>query len=159
MESHEVVRACFEGTSPKALAAEIGVSSSLLYKWAEPPGEFGSGSPNPLDRAVQLDAASGKHRVIQWLCHRCGGFFLENPDSGRIRYELSPATNEIVQQFATLLSEIAEAGLDERVTDDEATSIRQRWDALKSYCEGFVAACERGDFDSIRRAKADLTAP
>ncbi|MGF1451638.1 MAG: phage regulatory CII family protein [Opitutales bacterium] len=150
MDSHEIVRACFAYKSPKEIAAEIGISSSLLYKWAEPTGDFGSGSPNPLDRAAQLNDACPDHAVIKWLCHRCGGFFLENPEAGRKRYELSPATNELIQQFATLISEVAEAGIDERITDDEAASIRQRWETLKGFCEGFVSACERGDFDALR---------
>ena len=56
----------------------------------------------------------------------------------------------MVSQFASLLGEIATAGIDERITEEEAEQIRNRWDTLKSYAEGFVNACERGDFDKMR---------
>ena len=35
MESNEVLRQALRKTSPKAVAAELGVSLSLVYKWTE----------------------------------------------------------------------------------------------------------------------------
>jgi transposase len=35
MKSHEVLKSAFENTSPKNIAAELGVSLSLVYKWAQ----------------------------------------------------------------------------------------------------------------------------
>ena len=52
MESHEVLKDAFEQTSPKAVAAELGVSLSLVYKWAQEQSASGSGSRNPLDRIL-----------------------------------------------------------------------------------------------------------
>jgi len=43
MEAHEVMRDVLKRTSAKHIAAELGVSLSLVYKWAEPP-EDASGS-------------------------------------------------------------------------------------------------------------------
>ena len=54
MESHEVIKKACEKTSPKEVAAELGVSLSLVYKWAQPNTELGSGSRNPLDRVLEL---------------------------------------------------------------------------------------------------------
>ena len=56
MESHEVLKKAFDSasTSPKEIAAELGVSLSLVYKWAQPNSELGSGSRNPLDRVEAL---------------------------------------------------------------------------------------------------------
>ena len=56
MESHEVLKEAFDSptTSPKEIAAELGVSLSLVYKWAQPPEGQGSGSRNPLDRVDEL---------------------------------------------------------------------------------------------------------
>lgn len=157
VDSHEVVRSCFDHAPPKALAENIGVSTSLLYKWSEPKGGTQSGATNPLDRAQQINAASGDNRVVKWLCAQAGGFFIENaaadPETG---YDVAPATNEIVQQFASLLSEIALAAKDERITTQEAEAIRLQWDELKSYCEGFVIACERGDFNAIELKRDSL---
>ncbi len=41
---------------PKAIASELGVSLSLVYKWAQEQSESGSGSRNPLDRIVETAA-------------------------------------------------------------------------------------------------------
>ena len=54
MESHEVLKEALRKTSPKAVAAELGVSLSLVYKWAEKPTADGSGSRNPLDRILEI---------------------------------------------------------------------------------------------------------
>ncbi|MEN9975372.1 MAG: hypothetical protein RLZZ282_1378, partial [Verrucomicrobiota bacterium] len=37
MESHEVLRRALRKTTPKAVASDLGVSLSLVYKWAEKP--------------------------------------------------------------------------------------------------------------------------
>ncbi len=62
---------------------------------------------------------------------------------------LIPATNQIVQEFADLLNVIANAAHDNEVTGGEARQIRARWEQLKSVTEGFVAACEQGNFEHI----------
>ncbi|HEY8992036.1 MAG TPA: hypothetical protein VIM46_08675, partial [Luteolibacter sp.] len=73
MESHEVLRQAFQKTSPKAVASELGISLSLVYKWAEKQSEDGSGSRNPLDRLLKVIELSGDERIIHWLCQQTGG--------------------------------------------------------------------------------------
>ena len=155
MESHDVLHDAFEKVSPKQVAAELGVSLSLVYKWAQPPsgdvGETGSGSRNPLDRVVELIRLSQDTAIIEWLSRKSGGYFVRNPHSDcRAGFEVVPATHELVQQFADLLSEISQAALDNKITLKEAQKIRQCWDELKSHAEGFVPCCEEGDFASLR---------
>ena len=150
MKSHEIIKTCFVESSPKALAADLGISQSLIYKWSQPVGEMQSGSKNPLDRVHALNEAAGDNQLVKWLAAKADGYFVPNDGVGSEVYALNPATTEMVSQFASLLGEIAHAGIDERVSSDEAAQIRQRWDALKSYADGFVKACERGDFDKIR---------
>ncbi|MEO0510389.1 MAG: phage regulatory CII family protein [Verrucomicrobiota bacterium] len=135
---------------PKAIAADLGISQSLIYKWSQPAGENQSGSRNPLDRVTALNEAAGDNRLVKWLAAKSGGYFVSNDPLSSNAYNLSPATHEMVSQFASLLGEIANAGIDERITEEEAEQIRKRWDTLKSYAEGFVNACERGDFDKMR---------
>jgi transposase len=150
MKSHEVLRDVFETCSPKEVAAEMGLSVSLVYKWAEPPTEQGSGALNPLDRVEALIRCTNDQRIVQWLCERAGGFFVQNPSPGKPRtYAVVPATNKIVQEFADMLSVIASAALDNSVTKEEAEKIRARWEELKSVTEGFVKCCEHGDFQLI----------
>lgn len=152
MESYEVLRKVFEKVSPKAIAAEMGISLSLVYKWAEKPNADGSGSRNPLDRLVTLMELSQDEAIVEWLCQRAGGCFLRNPDSScKQGFEVLPATHEIISQFSQMLSMISVAALDNSITSKEASEIRDSWDKLKSYAEGFVRCCEEGDFDQLRQ--------
>jgi hypothetical protein len=173
MQSHELLREVFKTKSPKQVAEDVGLSVSVVYKWAEPPGnttghhseaaarQGGSGIANPLDRIEALLQSTGDHRIAQWVCQRAGGFFIQNPKHIPEPHYLIPATNQIVQEFADLLHVIAKAAHDNEVTSGEAKQIRARWEELKTVTEGFVAACEQGNFDHIhnhaRRSAAAST--
>ena len=149
MESHEVLRQALKKTSPKAVAADLGVSLSLVYKWAEKPTED-NGGKNPLDRLLQIIDLSGDNGILEWLCQRQGGCFVKDPDlSGRKIDHILPATQEIICQFSDLLQKISEAADDHSVTSQEADEIRLCWDKLKSYAEAFVRACEKGAYQTI----------
>jgi transcriptional regulator with XRE-family HTH domain len=153
MESHEVLKTAFESpaTSPKEIASEMGVSLSLIYKWAQSNTEGGSGSKNPLDRVAQLLKLTREPAIVEWLCQKGGGYFVRNPKSScKQGFEVAPATHEIVQQFAGLLTVISQAALDNSITPEESAEIRIVWDKLKSYCEGFVRCCEEGDFEQVK---------
>ena len=150
MQSYELLREVFEKRTPKQVAADLGLSLSMVYKWAEPPNHAaGSGTGNPLDRIEALLTSTGDHRIAQWICQRAHGFFIQNPKSIPHPHYLIPATNQIVQEFADLLHVIAKAAHDNQVNIGEAKQIRARWEELKSVTEGFVAACEQGNFEHI----------
>ena len=151
MKSHELLREVIEKCSPKQMAADLGVSLSLIYKWAEPPEQDGSGAPNPLDRVEALLRCTGDDRIVQWLSERAGGFFIKNPKTNWAHPEfLVPATNQIVQEFADMLSAIAVAAGDNKISKTEARNIRARWEELKQVTELFVHCCENGNFSEIR---------
>jgi len=152
MESHELLKEVLKKTSAKQIAADMGLSLSLIYKWAEPPSDdSGSGANNPLDRIDQLLRISADRRIAQWVCERAGGFFISNPPAKPHPFSLIPATNDIVQEFADMLQVIATAAADQQITKEEAKAIRQRWEELKSVTEGFVHASEKGNFAELRR--------
>ena len=155
MQSHELLREVFQKGSAKQAAAELGLSLSMIYKWAESPGEAsGSGTANPLDRIEALHRCTGDLRIVQWVCQRAGGFFIKNPKSNFPHPEfLIPATNEIVQEFADLLAVIATAAADNQINQAEAKAIRARWEELKSVTESFVHCCENGNFTPIKDAR------
>ncbi|HYV36952.1 MAG TPA: hypothetical protein VE988_14695, partial [Gemmataceae bacterium] len=75
MQSHELLQEVFQKTSAKQVAAALGLSLSMIYKWAEPDDGTGSGAANPLDRIDALIRCSGDTRLVQWVCERAGGFF------------------------------------------------------------------------------------
>jgi len=152
MQSYELLREVFQSCSPKQVAADLGLSLSMIYKWAEPPDPAaGSGSSNPLDRIEALLRCTNDRRILQWICQRGGGFFILNPKTNKSHPSyLIPATNEIVQEFADLLAVIANAAGDNHITHKEAAGIRARWEELKSVTEGFVACCEEGNFAPLK---------
>jgi len=152
MQSHELLREVYEKVNAKRVAAELGLSLSLIYKWAEPSEETGSGATNPLDRIEALVRCTDDPRIVQWICERAGGFFIRNPKGHWPHpHYLIPATNRVVQEFADLLAVIARAAADNQISSAEATSIRARWEDLKSVTEGFVRGCEEGNFGALKR--------
>ena len=160
MQSHELLREVLQKTSAKHVAAELGLSLSMIYKWAEPDDGTGSGTANPLDRVEALLQCTNDRRLVQWICQRAGGFFILNPKTNKPHPSyLIPATNEIVQEFADLLAVIATAAADNHISQKEATTIRARWEELKSVTEGFVACCEEGNFAALRERPPTTTAP
>jgi hypothetical protein len=151
MQSHELLREVIQKTSAKQVSSDLNLSLSMIYKWAEPDEGDGSGAVNPLDRIEQLIRSTNDHRLVQWICERAGGFFILNPKTNKPHPEyLIPATNEIVQEFADLLSVIAVTAADNQITPKEAKQIRARWEELKSVTEGFVACCEEGNFSALK---------
>jgi len=149
MQSHELLREVFEKKKHKEVAADLELSTSMIYKWSEP-NTAGSGVDNPLDRIEALIHSTGDHRLVQWICQRAGGFFILNPQNAPHPHFLIPATNQIVQEFADLLAVIANAAADNQITSAEAKQIRARWEELKTVTEGFVACCEEGNFSTLK---------
>jgi transcriptional regulator with XRE-family HTH domain len=153
MQSHEVFKQLLKKMSAKQVAGELGLSLSLVYKWAEPPKE-GSGAPNPLDRIDQLLKITGDPVFAQWICERAGGFFIKNPETKSHPYELIPATNNIIQEFADLLGVISTSVADGAITPEETQRIRNTWEQLKAVTEGFVRAAEEGKLPPVAAASA-----
>ena len=146
MDSHDLLREVFQTANPKEAAAELGLSLSMIYKWGEAPDQK-SGAVNPLDRVATLYKCTQDPRIIHWICQSAGGFFIKNPKTTNPHAAfLVPAMNEVVQEFADLLSVMAGAASDSHITDAEAKQIRGRWEELKSVTEGFVRCCEEGNF-------------
>ena len=147
MDSHEVMKEVLKKTSAKQIAAEMGLSLSLIYKWAEPPeGDSVTATNSPLERVGQLLRFTQDTRVAQWVCEQSDGFFIRNPHSVPAAGPLIPMTNDIVQEFADMLATIAKSSADSVITKEEAKNIRRRWEQLKSVTEGFVLAAETGSF-------------
>jgi hypothetical protein len=159
MQSHELLKEVLKRTSAKQIAADMGLSLSLIYKWAEPPDEgAASGASNPLDRIEQLLRITGDARIAQWVCERAGGFFITNPKHRPHDMNLIPATNNIVQEFADMLGVIAVAAADNTITKEEAKGIRRRWEDLKSATESFVRHGEEGNFAALKQEVAARSA-
>jgi hypothetical protein len=152
MQSHELLREVFDKTSPKQVSADLGLSLSMIYKWAEPAeNASGSGASNPLDRIDALLRSTKDERLLQWICQRGGGFFIRNPAKHNSHPDyLIPATNEVIQEFADLLAVVANAAADNHISAEESKKIRARWEELKVATECFVHCCEEGNFQRLK---------
>lgn len=161
MHSHELLREVFQGASPKQVAADLSLSLSMIYKWAEPPDDAaGSGTSNPLDRIEALLKSTNDVRLLHWICQKGGGFFIRNPRVHNAHPDfLIPATNEIIQEFADLLAVIASAAGDNHISEPEAKKIRARWEELKTVTECFVHCCEEGNFRPLKEHPPGFSPP
>lgn len=150
MESHEVLRNAIEKMGVKALAAKLKLSAALIYKWCQPPqrgASEGSGARNPLDRLWLVYRETHDEQLVQWLCHKAGGYFVKNPtvQPGEREEELLGTTQRLVERFGGLLGEVSRSiENDGIINKEEAARIRTAWDDLKSHTEQFVVACEHG---------------
>ncbi|MEW6282834.1 MAG: phage regulatory CII family protein, partial [Candidatus Eremiobacterota bacterium] len=128
----------------KAVASELKLSPSLVYKWCQPKEE--AGADNPLDRLHAVVKVTGDTGPIHWLCQAANGFFVENPVQARSGGQpLLQATQKLLAEFSDLLRAVSEVyGDDNAVDSKEAERIRGEWEQLKTLAEHFVVACERG---------------
>jgi len=63
-------------------------------------------------------------------------------------------TQRVVEDFGDLLAAISRSiENDGVITTEEADSIRQSWERLKTQAECFVVACERGLYRQPRRGR------
>ena len=150
MDSSEVLKAAIQPKGAKKISAEMGLSTSLIYKWCQPnetPDD--SGADNPLDRLDCLMKLTNNRGIVEWICQRSGGFFVKNPDvKDGSEEELFNATQGIVKEFSELLAIVSKTyAVDDRITRKEAVDVRKEWEDLKAASESFVAACELGFYE------------
>lgn len=150
MKSHDVLKKAITAVGVKSVAADMSLSSSLVYKWCESKeGEDAGGAANPLDRIDKIYQLTGDTSPISWLCQRAGGFFVENPPpKQKSDGPLLPVTQRILREFSELLQAVSNSlENDGQVDTKEAEKIRREWEDLKGVAEGFVLACEKGQYE------------
>jgi hypothetical protein len=137
MKSAEVIEVAVADKGPKAVAATLGVSLSLIYKWSE------GKTSNPLDRVDELVTATGSTAPVAWLCRQAGGSFLPRPPASDVdEARLVAETQRMLKEFSDMLQAMTSAFLDGKVSPEEATLIRREWEELLPIAEGLVRACE-----------------
>ncbi len=149
MESHEIMRRTIAGVGVKAVAADMALSRSLVYKWCQPKGVDNSGADNPLDRIAEVCRITGDMSPIVWLCEQVNGFFVENitPDAAQADVRALTMTQRILKEFSEMLDMVSRSIAHENGIDpDEARAIRVEWEDLKRVSEQFVLGCEMGRY-------------
>jgi hypothetical protein len=152
-KSHEVFDALFEDHPVKQLADDLKLHENTLSTWRKPANHEDSQQRyNPLDRILQLVAATEDLRLIHWLCGKVGGYLTFNPGLKVLPPSLHQVSARVTQKFASMIECIAIAVADESVSMDEAAQIREVWEQLKTKVESFVVSCEKRDFESLNAA-------
>ena len=149
MNSHEVIKKSVGDLGVKSVAADLGLSSSLIYKWCQPSDtEDASGADNPLDRLARIYELTQDPGPIAWLCQQADGYFVPNaPLQQTDAVPLLHMTRRIVREFSDLLDVLTESiENDGKIDLNEAEKIRIEWEELKSSAESFAASCERGAY-------------
>jgi len=147
VKSYEVLRKAVHQAGVKSVAADMKLSSSLLYKWCQESEQpQAAGADNPLDRLLQICQLTDNTEPVQWLCQQLNGFFVANPKRPPEEFlPLFSATEKLLREFTDLLTAISQSvENDGIISQAEASSIRQEWEHLKMLAEGFVVACEKG---------------
>ena len=150
MKSWEVLREAADRIGVKALASRLNLSTALVYKWCQESAKedpSGSGARNPLDRLKEIVDATGDPRVVNWLCHQAGGFYVKNSavEPGESEEQLLMTTQRVVTDFGDMLATISRSIEDDgEISTQEADHIRQAWETLKTMAECLTVACEQG---------------
>ncbi len=100
-----------EAVGVKAIASDMHLSSSLLYKWCQSSDEPDeSGATNPLDRVAKIFEVTGDLHIISWICRQADGFFVPNPKPGTDSAEsLFAHTQRMVAEFSDLLQAVSQS--------------------------------------------------
>ena len=149
MDSYEVLKNSVSDLGVKSIASDLGLSTSLIYKWCQPSdSEDASGADNPLDRLAKVHELTSDTGPIRWLCQKADGYFVPNAPSKELdAIPLLHMTRPIVREFSDVLDVLTESiENDGKIDSGEADKIRQEWEQLKSTAESFVGACEKGTY-------------
>ncbi|MCM8539409.1 MAG: hypothetical protein NE328_03985 [Lentisphaeraceae bacterium] len=149
MESYEVLKNSITPIGAKSIAADMNLSTSLIYKWCQSKQYNIGAANNPLDRLYALYELTNDDNLIRWMCQKADGYFVKNTDVEEPASDITlfAATQKILTEFSELLQAISSSTVNDGVIcTKEAEEIRSEWEDLKSIGENFVAACEQGHF-------------
>ena len=138
MKSWELLRELFYQACNKNIAAKLGLSRSLIYKWTQPNGGTGSGARNPLDVLALLMRLTDARRIAQWVCEQAGGHFTPNPTAPPVAKELVSAVCEVEQKSFATLQSLVEAKANGHIPPAKMAVIQTRWEEQKAAMESFL---------------------
>lgn len=127
LQLHEIIRNVLDDnpkhSSPKQLAAKLGLSHFTLLKWGEDPD--GSGSPIPAKYIIPFSELTGDHRVVEWfarqISRRTVALDMIKSGNGYISDELLG-----LDQIRGELSGVLLAALDDgKLSEDERYKLRE----------------------------------
>lgn len=155
MQSHDIVKGLLRRVTTKHVAQELGVSLSLVYKWAEAP-VVGSGTSNPLDRVEVLTRLSDDMAPLEWLCARFGGVFIKPSAESPGMEDFEHSISRIIVELGLVIAALPiPDGEDGPAADVDAKKVRLCWERAKFVIEAFLFSAERGRFSKSRGSDGD----
>ena len=150
MSSKELLHEVLRRNCVRNIAAETGLTSSMIYKWME---EGESHRANPLERSAALMRATADDRVIQWLCAQRDGFFVRNPvvaasraaNASLAKLDLTQAEHTIQRNIGELELALVDA-LEKPDSWSRVEKLGACWEVLKSSGERLVRTLKHGEF-------------
>ena len=117
------------------IADDIGVSTSLLYRYAL---EGESGAPIPAERIIPLMKATKDYRILQHLASRCG-FALVHLKRASVMKSKDPAVvNQIQARFSRIIADFCT--FTEHASEAETLALLDQIDAHLSDMVGMRRA-------------------
>lgn len=113
----------------KELAGDLHLSKESIHKWIS--GE----QRNPLDRLFIILDNSDKGAVLDYICHRSGGYYIELPKSEETSSEICA---NACKEFGELLTAMSLALSDGVVDEIEYDRINKEWGDLQNVMHGFL---------------------
>jgi len=162
MQSHEAIKQAVDTVGVKAVAHEMKLSPSLIYKWCEPRETCDDvGARNPLDRLAQLFEITQSPAPAEWLCQATGGFRVPNAPCRKLStHDVMDMVQRMLREFTEVLEAVTSSIKDGSGIDEgEARRIRREWEQLKAVAEGFVVGCEQGLFADAASGPAPAPSP
>lgn len=133
MNAQALLQDIYQQVGIKQLAAQLGVSTSLLYKWL---GQGDSHRMNPVDRVAQLFRVTQDRRLVDMVCRLAGGHFVAEPPVQRRRASRRPELScRVMRELAQLQAAVAERLPARDWSPAQTAAALELWDALRSDME------------------------
>jgi len=144
--SDGILRKAAEGINIKELAADLGkvegkdtLSVSYIYQQLRGDTKI----KNILERCRVWLKHDKSGTILQWLCNENEGYFVKRISNKKCSNQV---VAKLMKEFAEVISTIADALLDGKVSMTEYKNLRKEWQDVQSIMEGFLDACEKGEY-------------
>jgi len=117
------------GREVKKVAGELNVSPELIYSWQK------SYKSNPIERVIKIFEETQDQRMIEYICNRAGGFFVENTEN----LDTEATINKIHLEISDVTRALATAWADKKLTLNELVKIQCEFNDLQSALTGFLS--------------------
>ncbi len=130
----------------KAIAEELGVSESYLYRSALPDqedSETGTGCRFPLKKLIPLILVTGDYCTLDHIENALGrvAIFLPKSDAGLT--DICRMSLRSVREFGELMAEVTKSLEDSRIRDDEMSRILTEGYEAQQAIAALIAAIEK----------------